>query len=382
MAKHAHLTGWGKALPEAILTNDDMAKIVDTNDEWIREHTGIRQRHIAGPDETAGTLSVEASKQALRRAGLSAKNLDLVIVATSSPDYQLPGAAFYVQGELGATRAAAFDLKAGCSGFIYALSVASQFIENGAYENVLVVGAEVVSICLNWRDRRTSVLFGDGAGAAILQARDEPGGLLSFAMGADGTQLEALVVKGAGSKYPMCPALHGSERRYLELDGRQLLRFALRDGLKGLLSVIEGSGLSVSDVDLFVPSQSNQRLIEKFCEVTGIPLERTMVNIDKYANTSAASVPIALAEALDQGRAKLGDNILLFAYGAGLSWAGAMLQMGTFVEKPLLVHWPMLNRVRHQLDKAKIMLRTASSVVAANAPSFLLPLFSKGGKDK
>ncbi len=373
MTKYAHVVGWGKALPKTILTNDDMAKIVDTSDEWIREHTGIRQRHIAGPDETTATLSTEAAQQALDRAGVSAADLDLIILATSSPDYPLPGAAFIVQAALGAERAAAFDLRAGCSGFVYGLSVASQFIASGTYRHVMVIGAEVVSICLNWSDRRTCVLFGDGAGAALLQARDEPGGLMTFALGADGTQVDALRVQGTGSKYPLCPQVFKNGMRYLELNGRQLLKYALRDTVQGLLGMVESAGLTVADIDLLVPGQSNQRLLEAICKTVGLPVERVFINIDKYANTSAASVAIALCEAFEQGRAKDGDDIALLAYGAGLTWAAALLHVGALEQAPIMVSWPFRTRLQNRLDRARVTLRTAGAAMASRAGNLHLP---------
>ncbi|MFN2166074.1 MAG: beta-ketoacyl-ACP synthase III [Anaerolineae bacterium] len=367
--KYAHITGWGKATPQIVLTNDDMAKVVDTSDEWIREHTGIRQRYMAGPEETAGSLSVDASRIALERAGIGAADLDLIILGTSSPDYQLPGGAFVVQAELGATKAGAFDLKAGCSAFVCALSTAAQFIAAGVYERILVIGAEVVSICLDYSDRRICCLFGDGAGAVVLEARDEPGGVLYSDMGADGSQIESLVVLGAGSKYALCHKHLDEGMGHLKLNGGALLKFALRDAMQGILSVMEGAGVSASDIDLFVPSQSNQRLIERLSSTLGIPLEKTVINIDRYANTSAASVPIALAEALDEGRAKEGDKILLFAYGAGLSWAAAVVQMGTSSEQPIAVAWPFLTRARIRVDRAKVALRTTAAVLGAKVGS-------------
>jgi len=367
VTQYAHLVGWGKALPKTVLTNEDMAKIVDTSDEWIREHTGIRQRHIAGPDETASTLSIEAGQQALERAGVSAADVDLIILATSSPDYQLPGASFMVQAGLGAARAAAFDLKAGCSGFVYGLSVGSQFIASGAYRRVLVIGAEVVSVCLNWSDRRTCVLFGDGAGAALLEARDEPGGILAFSLGADGTQVEALRVQAAGSKYPLCSESLRNGMKFLELNGSQLLRFALRDTVQGLLGVVESAGLTMADIDLFVPGQSNQRLLEAICKTVGLPFEKAFINIDKYANTSAASVAIALCEAFEQGRAKPGDDIALLAYGAGLTWAAAVLHVGVLDQSPIAVSWPLATRLQNRMDRAMVTLRTASAAVTSRA---------------
>jgi 3-oxoacyl-[acyl-carrier-protein] synthase-3 len=382
VTKYAHIVGWGKALPSLKLTNDDMAKIVDTSDQWIREHTGIGTRYICGPEETAATLSIEAGQQALDRARISAKDLDMIILATSSPDYQLPGAAFTVQAGLGAENAGAFDLKAGCSGFVYGLVVGSQFIMSGTHRNVLVIGAEVVSICLDWQDRRSCVLFGDGAGAAVLQAQDEPGGFLGSALGADGSNLDALYVKGAGSKYPMCQQVLDKGEEHLQLDGRRLLKFALRDAQQGLLKGLEKAGLSVADIDLFIPSQSNQRLLEAFAKNIGLPLEKVVINIDKYANTSAASVPIALCEALEKGRAAPGDRLLLFAYGAGLSWASAVVQLGPTTESPLAVNWPMLNRARTRLDRAKVMLRTTGATLAANASSLLLPFFTRSDQNE
>lgn len=382
MTKYAHIVGWGKGLPSNVLTNEDMAKIVDTSDEWIRSHTGIAERRIAGPDDTVATLSVTASRQALERAGISPEELDLVLVATSSPDYQLPGASFLVQAELGANRAAAFDVRAGCSGFVCALALATGFIATQTYRHILVVGAEIVSICLDWSDRRTCCIFGDGAGAVVVQGKDEPGGVISFALGSDGSQAEALCVRGAGSKYPLCPKVFESGRNHLELNGQALLKFALRAPLQGMLRVIEGAGLTVADIDLFVPSQSNRRLIEALCKTLGIPLEKVFINIDKYANTSAASVPIALCEALEEGRAKKGDKIALFAYGAGLSWAAAVVQMGATQASPLLVSWPIWNRARSQLDRARVMVKTAGAALAANASALLLPFLTRSDKNE
>jgi len=381
VAQYAHITGWGKSLPRKILTNFDLEKMVDTSDAWIQEHTGIRERRIAGPGEYVSTLSIAAGQQALGRAGMSPTELDLIILATSSPDYQMPGGATLIQAGLGATRAAAFDLRAGCSAFLYGLAVGSQFIASGTYRNILVIGAEIVSMVMDWSDRRTCVLFGDGAGAVVLEARDEPGGVLSFALGADGTQHEALYVPAGGCRYPLTPEVLEKGLYHIRMNGRQLLKFALHDPLQGVMKVIEAARLSIADIDLVIPSQTNRRLIEAICKMIGIPLEKVFINVDRYANTSAASVPIALCEALEEGRARQGDNIALMAYGAGLSWAAAVVHMGAMTETPISVAWPVLNRARNTLHRARIVVRSASATLAAHASALLLPFFTTSHKE-
>ena len=290
----------------------------------------------------------------------------------------MPGGATLLQAELGATRAAAFDLRAGCSGFLYGLAVGSQFITSGAYRHILVIGAEIVSMVMDWSDRRTCILFGDGAGAVVLEARDEPGGVLSFALGA---APDALYVPAGGCRYPLSPETLQQGLQHIQMNGRQILKFALRDPLQGMMKVISTAGLSIADIDLFVPSQTNRRLIEAICKMIGMPLEKVFINVDRYANTSAASVPIALCEALEEGRVQQGDNVALMAYGAGLSWAATVVHIGVMTETPISVAWPVLNRARNTLHKARLMVRTASATLAANANALLLPSFTSSHKE-
>lgn len=328
MPLYAHITGWGKYVPRTVLTNDDLATFLDTSDEWIRQHTGIRERRIATGDETVATMSAAAARAALDVAGLTPQDLDLIILSTSSPDRQLPGAAPLLQAELGAAQAAAFDMRSGCSGFVYALSIARQFVACGTYRRVLVVGAEVVSRYLDWRDRRTCVLFGDGAGAAVVEGSEAPGGVLFTAMGTQGQDYEALTVKAGGSAYPVCPRTVSLGYHHIEMDGQRTASFALRTLLRRASQAVEGAGLTWDDIDLFIPHQANLRLIELTAEKLHVPMARMFVNVDRYANMSTASVPVALAEAAEGGRIKPGDRVLLLAFGAGLAWGTAVIEWG------------------------------------------------------
>jgi len=375
--KHAYITGWGKYIPQWILTNDDLATIVDTSDEWISSHTGIRERHIANADETTATMSVAAAKDALRQAGIRGSDLDLIIMATSSPDYHLPGAAGIVQDRLGAHRAAAFDLRAGCSGFMYGLSVASQFIATGVYQHVLVVGAEVISPAVDWSDRRTCVLFGDGAGAAVLEGRDEPGGILSVRLGCKGSDYDALYVPGAGSAYPMCPRTMEERRHVIHMNGQKAGRFAVRVMLRESREALRACGLSWSDIDLFIPHQANLRLIEFAAKKLHFPMEKVFINLDRYANMSTASIPVALCEAAEQGRLKDGDYVLLVGFGSGLSWATAVIQWGV-PEAPRrrLVWWRFVPINREALVSSREALRSAMNSVSSMAGTVLLPFLS------
>jgi 3-oxoacyl-[acyl-carrier-protein] synthase-3 len=278
--------------------------------------TGIRERHIAGPRESTATLAVEAGIQALITAGLPARKLDLIIVATSLPEYLMPSTACIVQDQLGASDAAAFDLSAACSGFPYALSVASQMIAGGAYSNALVIGSETMSRLIDWSDRSTCVLFGDGAGAVVLQASEKPGGVLSFALHADGSGGDQLIVPAGGSRMPAT----------LETIGRGVYRFATRVMVSGIQEVLGKAGLTLADIRLIIPHQANRRIIESAAKDLELPMEKFVVNIDRYGNTSSASIPIALCEAVAEGRIIPGDNIILVAFGAGLTWGASVIK--------------------------------------------------------
>ncbi len=323
---NALITGWGMYAPSRVMTNEDLAKIVDTSDEWIVSRTGIRERRIAADDETTTTLSVNAARDALAVAGLDPAEVDLIVLGTCSPDYPLPATACLVARDLGATRAAAFDLQAACSGFVYALATATGFVRSGMYRNVLVIGVEVLSRYLNWQDRNTCVLFGDGAGAVVLQASDQPGGMSGFHLFADGSGFEGIIVPAGGSACPASPQTAADGLHYIRMAGRDVYKYATRQLAESALAAVRDAGLTMADIDQFVFHQANLRIIEHVARELGMPMEKTYLNIEKYGNTSAASVPMALAEAVAAGRIKQGDRILMVAFGAGYTAAAAVVE--------------------------------------------------------
>jgi len=353
--KYAHITGWGKYVPSQVLTNDDLSKMVDTSDEWIRTRTGIQERHIVSENEATSDMAIRAAQEALHVAHFDPADLDLIIVATATPDHVMPSTACLVQSALGADRAAAFDVNAACSGFIYALSVASQMIGGGAYENVLVIGAETMSRWIDWTDRNTCVLFGDGAGAFLLQAKDEPGGVLSFALGTDGSGSELLIIPGGGSRNPPHWASTTNGMCYLKMQGREVFRFATRTMGRVAKEAIEAAGLTPDDIEWIVPHQANLRIIQATARALDIPMERVFVNIHKYGNTSSASVPIAICEAVEEGHIRPGDHLVIVAFGAGLTWGAAVLQWAVEPQE-----WPLWRRslqwTRYQLAGAKALI--------------------------
>ncbi len=320
---HARITGWGKYLPERVLTNKDLEKTVDTSDEWIETRTGIRERRIIGDDEAASTMAVAAGRRALEVAGLSPQQLDMVIVATSSPDRIMPATAALVQYELGAEGAAAFDVNAACSGFIYALITAYQFIAAGACESILVAASEAVSRSIDWEDRSTCVLFGDGAGAVVVQANENATDMLSFVMGNDGSGADLLYIHHPCG---LPTNTHNDKRYYMIMDGKKVFRFGVAALADVSRQVIDAAGLNISDIDLFIPHQANDRITQAAMKALGISSEKVFVNLDRYGNTSAASPAIALCEAVEQSRLKQGDLVVLAAFGAGLSWAATVLR--------------------------------------------------------
>jgi 3-oxoacyl-[acyl-carrier-protein] synthase-3 len=315
-------------VPERVLTNQDLEKLVNTTDEWIVARTGIRERHVVSPGETASELAIGASRRALDEAGVKARDLGLIIVATSSPDFLTPPISSQVQHALGAKDVGAFTLVAGCPGFVYGISTAQQFISSGACDNVLVVGVELISRYIDYTDRTTCVLFGDGAGAVVLQVTDQPSGVLSFVLGSDGSGAEHLILPGGGTAAPPTHQTLDEGLQYLRMNGRQVYRFASRILGKALKQAIQQAGLTVDDIDLFIPHQANRRIIESAARYVKLPEDKVFINIDRYGNTSAASIPIALTEALEQGRAKIGDTLAFVAFGAGLTWASAVVKLG------------------------------------------------------
>jgi 3-oxoacyl-[acyl-carrier-protein] synthase-3 len=322
----AHIVGWGKAVPEQVLTNDELATMVDTSDEWIRQRTGVVERHIAIEGETTFTLALQAAQAALEVANLDPVRLDLIVVATVTPDYLFPSTACLLQDALGAKKAAAFDLSAGCSGFVYGMSLAADLMRAGAYRYALVAGAETLSRITDWADRNTCVLFGDGAGAVILQASEAAGGVLSSVLGADGSGGKLLIQPAGGSARPASIETVAARQHFVQMAGRQVFRFATQIMPEASRQVLGRAGLAVEDVSLFVPHQANDRILQSAARGLGVPEERMFSNLERYGNTSSASIPIALCEAIEQGLVHRDDVIVCVGFGAGLTWAAAAIR--------------------------------------------------------
>ncbi len=317
------IIGMGKVLPQKVLTNFDLEKIVDTNDEWITTRTGIKERRIVDENSSTSDLATEAAQNALKNAGVSAEEIDLIIVATITPDYKLPSVASIVQSNIGAKNAATFDLNAGCSGWVYSIATANAFIQSGFYEKILVVGAETLSTITNWQDRTTCILFGDGAGASVVAKIDEPG-FFAFDLGTDG-QVEPLYAPGSGSKKLVAEPIPGCTNKVFMI-GKDVFKFAVKVQSKSILKLLEKLDMDINEVDLFIPHQANKRIIESACERLNITQDKFMVNLDKYGNTSAASIPLALTEAVEQGKIKKGDTVCVCGFGAGLTWASGIMK--------------------------------------------------------
>jgi 3-oxoacyl-[acyl-carrier-protein] synthase-3 len=348
MKRYGRITGWGKSVPQRILTNQDLEQMVDTSDEWIVTRTGIRERHIAGPGETTSTMSVKACQKALDRAEVDPEEVDLIIIATSTPDYFCPPVSSMVQDQLGATRAGAFTLIAGCTGFVYGLVTASQFIEAGLYEKILVVGVETLSPAVDWTDRSTCILFGDGGAAVLVEATEQPTGILSCELGSDGSDWDALIAPGYGAAKPFSEETLRNREHYLRMDGRRIFKFATRKMTDSVINVVQASGLTWDEIDLIIPHQANARIIELAARRLGVGMDRVMLNVDRYGNTSAGSIPLALCDALEEGRLQSGDHVVMVGFGAGLTWAAAVLhwQPERTAEEPIAVDdWPLLSNL-------------------------------------
>lgn len=365
--RYAKITGWGKYVPSRVLTNRDLEQMMDTSDEWITTRTGIKERRIRTEHDTTSSMAVAAAQPALTGAGITAADLDLIIVATSSPDYLLPSVASQVQNMLGAT-CGAFSLVAGCSGWVYALATANQYIENGAYDRVLVIGVEIISFAMDFTDRTTAVLFGDAAAATVLEASDEPGGVLAFELGSDGAGAEHLYVPDGGTIHPFSQRTVDERRHYLRMNGPEVFKFAVRTLASSLKRTIYQAGLTPDDIDLFIPHQANARIIEAAARQMRVPHDKFFVNLDRYGNTSAASVPLAMVEAIEAGRLKDGDLVAMCAFGAGLTWASVVLRMGTGETSPA--------HALFSVGRARYLARRTSDAVLDSAQSALLPLYS------
>ncbi len=327
--RYADIFGWGKYVPTRVITNADLEQRLDTSDEWIVARTGIRERRVVDEGETTSQMATAAAREALAMADLAPGDLDLIIIATSSPDYLTPPVAAQVQHALGAKKAAAFSLVAGCAGFVYGVVTAQQFLRSGVYRNALVVGAEIISRFVDWEDRSTCVLFGDGAGAVVMQTTEEPAGVLSFVLGADGSGADFLIVPAGGSAMPPTHETIDRGLHKIQMHGREVFKFATRVLGRALKRAIADAGLTTEDIDLFLPHQANVRIIESAARQVGLPRDRIYVNIDRYGNTSAASIPIALCEAAERGLIRPGGTLAFVAFGAGLSWGAAVVRLGT-----------------------------------------------------
>jgi 3-oxoacyl-[acyl-carrier-protein] synthase III len=324
---HAGITGIGAYAPERILTNHELSEMVETSDEWIVERTGIRERRVVAPEEALSDLALPAARAALEQARIAGADVDLVIVATVTPDMSFPSTAAILADELGADDAAAYDLSAGCTGFMYAIAQAHGMLAAGLAGRALVVGGDVLSKILDWSDRRTCVLFGDGAGAVVIEPVSS-GGFLGFELGADGSGGPQLYLPAGGSRAPATADTVARRQHFVEMNGREVFKFATRVLVSSGREILEECDRTVDEVDLYIPHQANVRIIEYARQKLGIPEDRVVVNVDRYGNTSSGSIPLALAEAEDDGRLREGELVLMTGMGAGLTWGSALMEWG------------------------------------------------------
>ncbi len=329
MDRNAAITGTGSYLPENILTNYDLEKMVDTSDEWIRQRTGIVERRIAEDDVATSDLSVQAARLAIKRAQIDPLDIEMILVATVTPDTFFPSTACYVQKGLGAKNASAMDISAACAGFLYGLDLANGLICSGQYNTILVVGGEVFNNIVDWNDRNTCVLFGDGAGAAVVQATEEQNGILASYIGSDGdyADINLLGIPAGGSRMPVTSDAIDQNLNKIQMNGREVFKLGVRLMPEAAERTLKKANVSVDDIDLLIPHQANLRIIEAVGHRLGVPREKVYVNVDKYGNTSAATVIIALDEAIQEGRAKPGDLVLLVTFGAGLTWGSTLIRL-------------------------------------------------------
>lgn len=323
--KKVGIVGVGKYLPKKVLTNYDLEKMVDTSDEWITSRTGIKERHMAAKNEATSDLAIKAAKSALEDAHLKPSDLDLIIVATITPDMAFPSVACLLQNALSAKNAASFDVSAACAGFVYAMTIAQQFIARGAYKNALVVGAEILSSITDWKDRNTCVLFGDGAGAVVM-SEVKSGGILSTYLGSDGSKGNLLMIPGGGSRHPCSRETIDKRLHYTKMQGNELFKLAVTTMAHAAQVALKKAGIECKDVDLLIPHQANIRIIMAMAKKLGLPAEKIYLNIQKYGNMSSASTATALCEAVKEGRIRKGDIVLVDAFGAGLVWGACVIK--------------------------------------------------------
>jgi len=385
--RYSKISGWGKYVPEKVLTNFDLEKMVDTSDEWITQRTGIKSRHIAADDETTSTMAVAAARKALDVAGLTPADIDLIIVSTSSPDHLVPIVSSTVQHQLGAT-CPAFTVVTGCTGFVYGLATGHQFIATGAYDNVLVIGVELISRFVDWTDRNTCVLFGDGAGAVVLSPSNTPTGVKGIDLGSDGEKGMSLTVPGLGTAMKLDHDVIDRGDHYLKMDGRTVFKFATRVMPQSTLKVLANAGMTIDDIDLLIPHQANARIVDLAVRRLGISPDKVFLNLQKYGNTSAASIPLALVEAYEEGRIKEGDHVCMVSFGAGLTWASAVVQWGQplgdnaeIADEDLV--WD-IDALRRKLARAstgvRVKARTLLEETSYKTGLLMLPLYTSVGR--
>lgn len=324
--KYAGIIGIGSYVPEKVITNADLEKTIDTSDSWIVERTGIRERRVVAEGQATSDLATIAAERALADAGVSAEELDLIIVATVTPDMVFPSVACLVQNNLKAVNAAAFDLTAVCSGFMYALVTGTTFIQSGMYKKILIIGAEALSTITDWTDRNTAILFGDGAGAAVLAEVPEGFGVLGVHLGAEGAGGDLLKMPAGGSRLPASADTVAQRLHYTRMDGNEVFKFAVKVMGEAVKQALEMANLTSDDITYLVPHQANIRIIQSAAKRVGMPMDKVVVNVDKYGNTSAASIPIALDEAVKTGKIKKGDTIAMVGFGGGLTWAASIVK--------------------------------------------------------
>jgi 3-oxoacyl-[acyl-carrier-protein] synthase-3 len=358
--KYAHIVGWGAYLPKKVLTNDDLALMVDTSDEWIYTRTGIRERRIASEKETTATLAFEAAARALAVADIHPSQVDLIVVATSTPEYIFPSTACRVQDYLGAHRAGAFDLSAACSGFVYGLDMAAQAISTGSIKTAVVIGSETMSRVMDWEDRGTCILFGDGAGAVVLKGSSVPGGLLSSTLRSDGSGGDILTLPAVyHNPMPMLGPEYlqnGHSNNTIKMNGREVFRFATKAVSDSIETVVKKAGLTMDEVDLIVPHQANTRIIESAAKRLKLPMDKFFMNVDRVGNTSTASIPIALVDAIKAGRLHPDDNVVFVGFGGGLTWAAGVIKWDVTPPQVSLAdrEW---QRARYILARSRSRLR-------------------------
>ncbi|MCZ2115830.1 MAG: ketoacyl-ACP synthase III [Anaerolineae bacterium] len=368
MTRYAHIVGWGCYLPDRTVTNDELSQIVDTSDEWIYQRTGIRTRHIAAAHETTATLAFEAAARALAVADMHPSQVDLIIVATSTPAYMFPSTACLVQDYLGATKAAAFDLSAACSGFVYALQMAAQSIATGSMRNAIIIGSETMSRVLDWSDRSTCVLFGDGAGAVVLKGSSIPGGVMATTLRSDGSGADLLSLPALyHNPVPVMGAefsTNGHHKNIIDMDGRQVYRFATNVIASSIQDVLRQAELTADDIALIIPHQANTRIIETAAKKLKMPMEKFYLNVEHNGNTSAASIPLALCDAVREGRLKPNDNVVFVGFGGGLTWGASVVKWGVRPQEaaPSGNEW---KRVRYVLARGRSRLRRLQRKVEA-----------------